>query len=76
MGAMFGQNVGQQPQQQTAQAGQFSQNPDPNANGAVGIPEQFNSSAAASQASAFQTAAGQQNANSQYAMWYAAMQQQ
>ena len=41
--------------------------PAPNANGAVSIPGQFNSSAAAGQASANQSSTGQQNAYDQYA---------
>ena len=61
-GAMFAQN--QQPQQQTAQAGQYSQIP---TNEAVSIPGQFNPSAAANQASAYQPSTGQQNAYDQYA---------
>ena len=70
-GAMFAQN--QQPQQQTVQAGQYSQIP---TNEAVSIPGQFNPSAATGQPTANQSSTGQQNAYDQYATWDAAMQQQ
>ena len=59
----------QHPQQQTARAGQYSQNSARKTLAAESIPGQFNPISAANQASASQPASGLQDIYAQNAMW-------